>query len=466
MAEKRAQVPQTIELRPRALSLATDSRPRGNRNDPADPAVNDGALASIRFGVLVLLLFFGLSGYWLYRAPLDSAAQAPGVVKVEGNRKTIQHLDGGIVREILVREGDLVKRDQVLIRLDSVQVQSAVDIYTSQLDSLKAQEARLKAERDGLPVIEFPPELLARAGVGTAADAIRGESQLFLARRVAQEAQFSVLRQQVLQAGEQTRGAQAQAQALERQNQLISEELAGTRELYERGYAPKTRVLALERAMASIAGQMAEYRGTVGRLRYAMTQAEAQIEQARRDRLSQVAAELNATQARLIDVSERLTAAQDSLNRVEIRAPETGYVVGLTTFTVGGVIARGEKVMEIVPENSAMLIEARLKPEDAKDVHEGMRTELHLLAYKAKGVPIIHGTIRTRSADRFTDPRTGEGYFMIEVIADQAELATLDGVRLAPGMPVEVLVPLGARTALEYLVEPLLDAARKSFRER
>ena len=469
VAKRKDSLPQTVELRPRPLRMAsTPGKParRGGVPDMADPAENDGATASIRFGIFILLLFVGLTGFWLYTAPLDSAAIASGIVKVEGNRKTIQHIDGGVVRELNVREGDLVKRGQVLLRLDNVQAQSAVGIFSTQYDTLRVQEARLRAERDGQTAIQFPPDLLAKAEDSTIAEAVRGETQLFNARRVAQEAQFSVLRQQVLQLNEQSRGLIAQAQALERQMQLVNEELHGTRELYERGYAPKTRVLALERAMAAIGGQLAEYRGSVGRVRYTVAQAEAQVEQLRRDRLSQVSAELNSVQARIADVSERLTAAKDVLDRTEIRAPETGYVVGLTAFTVGGVINKGDKILEIVPEGSPMLIEARLKPEDAKDVHEGMRTELHLLAYKSRGIPIIHGTILTRSADRLTDPRTGEGFFLIQVEPDQKELDAIEGVKLAPGMPADVLVPTGSRTALEYLLEPLLSATRKSFKER
>lgn len=469
VAKRKDNLPQTVELRPRPLRMAsTPGKParRGGVPDLADPAVNDGATASIRFGVFILLLFVGLTGFWLYTAPLDSAAIAPGIVKVEGNRKTIQHIDGGVVRELNVREGDLVKKGQVLVRLDSVQAQAAVDIFSTQYDTLRAQEARLRAERDGAAAVQFPPELLARADNSTTAEAVRGETQLFNARRVAQEAQISVLRQQILQLNEQSRGLVAQSQALERQMQLVNEELQGTRELYERGYAPKTRVLALERAMAAIGGQVAEYRGSVGRVRYTVAQAEAQMEQLRRDRLSQVSAELNNVQARIADLNERVAAAKDVVDRTEIRAPETGYVVGLTAFTVGGVINKGDRILEIVPEGSQMLIEARLRPEDAKDVHEGMRTELHLLAYKSRGIPIIHGTIITRSADRLTDQRTGEGFFTIQVAPDQKELEAIEGIKLAPGMPADVLVPTGSRTALQYLLEPLVGAARKSFKER
>lgn len=464
VAPRQETLPDNVQLRPRALKLAGGSGP-GNRI-AVEPPLNDGAKGSMWFGFIVIFVFVGLSGLWLYTAPLDSAAIAPGIVRVEGNRKSVQHLDGGIVRAIKVREGDLVQKGQVMIQLDTVQAQAAVEILSSQFDILRAQESRLRAERDGALVVAFPPDLMARAGNPSVGEAIRGEAQLFTARRVAQEAQFSVLRQQILQFGEQSRGLAAQVVALERQMALVSEELKGTRELYEKGYAPKTRVLALERAMAAIGGQIAEYRGSVGRVRFTVTQAEAQMEQLKRDRLSQVASELNAVQGRLADIGERLNAARDVTERTEIRAPETGYVVGLNAFTVGGVINKGDRIMEIVPEGEPMVIEARLKPEDAKDVHEGMRTELHLLAYKQKGMPIIHGTIKTRSADRFTDPRTGEGFFTIQVVADQKELAALDGVKLAPGMPADVIIPTGSRTALEYLLQPLIQASRKSFKEK
>lgn len=464
VASRSRNLPDNVQLRPRALTLAGKPGPGGRT--PQEPPLNDGAKGSMWFGFAVVFVFIGLVGLWLFTAPLDSAAIASGLVRVEGNRKTVQHLDGGIVRAIEVREGDLVQKGQVMIQLDTVQAQAAVDILSSQFDILRAQEARLRAERDGALTVEFPGELLARAGNPAVGEAIRGEAQLFTSRRVAQEAQFNVLRQQILQFGEQSRGLTLQVAALERQMALIGEELHGTRELFEKGYAPKTRVLALERAMAAISGQIAEYRGSVGRVRFTVAQAEAQMEQLRRDRLSQVATELNAVQGRMADIGERLTAARDALDRATIRAPETGYVVGLTAFTIGGVINRGDRILEIVPEGEPMVIEARLKPEDAKDVHEGMRTELHLLAYKQKGIPIIHGTIKTRSADRFTDQRTGEGFFTIQVVADEKEMAELPGVKLAPGMPVDVIIPTGSRTALEYLVQPLLQASRKSFKEK
>lgn len=459
---------QVVQHRPKPLRLATT--PKGGALVPKGPeselAIDDGASSSIRFGLLVLLVFLGLTGYWLYSAPLDSAVIAPGVIKVEGNRKAVQHLDGGIVRELLVKEGDLVQRGQVMLRLDPVQPRAAVDILLGQLDSLRAQEARLKTERDGDLVIQFPPELMARAGVPAAADAMRAEQQLFAARRASLEAQLSVQRQTVLQLNEQTRGLQEQVVALERQRALIKEELDGTRDLYEQGYATKTRLLALERAAAALGGQVAEYRGTLGRARYGISQAEAQMEQAKRDRLQQVSTDLSGVQSRLNDTSERLNAARDVLDRVEIKAPETGYVVGLTAFTVGGVINRGDRIMEIVPEGSQMVIEARLRPEDAKDVHDGMRTEVHLSAYKSRGMPIIHGKVIGRSADRFTDPRTGEGFYTAQVEIDEMELKSLPDVKLAPGMPAEVIVPTGSRTALQYLVEPITSTFRKSFKEK
>ncbi|MBP7669851.1 HlyD family type I secretion periplasmic adaptor subunit [Ferrovibrio sp. MS7] len=464
VAPRQETLPDNVQRRPRALVLAGGSGPGGRAS--VEPPLKDGAKGSMWFGFIVIFIFIGLSGLWLYTAPLDSAAIAPGVVRVEGNRKAVQHLDGGIVRSISVREGDLVQKGQVMIQLDSVQAQAAVEIFSNQYDILRAQEVRLRAERDGALVVEFPPDLLARAGNPVVGEAIRGEAQLFTSRRVAQEAQFNVLRQQILQFGEQSRGLVQQVAALERQMSLINEELSGTRDLYEKGYAPKTRVLALERAMAAISGQIAEYRGSVGRVRFTVAQAEAQMEQLRRDRLSQVSTELNSVQARLADTGERLNAARDVLERIDIRAPDTGFVVGLTVFTVGGVINKGERILEIVPEGEPMVIESRLKPEDAKDVHEGMRTEIHLLAYKQKGIPIIHGTIKTRSADRFTDPRTGEGFFTIQVVPDAKELAALPDVKLAPGMPAEVIVPTGSRTALEYLIQPLVLASRKSFKEK
>jgi len=430
------------------------------------PEVSDRSTGTILAGLSVFAVFFAGLGGWAATAPLSSAVMAPGIIKVEGNRQTIQHLDGGIIAEILVSEGDEVKVGQTLLRLDDTLAKSTYEIQLNQRDILKTREARLFAESADRDTIEFVPDLMERRrNDGSIDNLLRKEAELFRARRTQLQNQITVLSQRTEQIREQINGYQAQSVSLRDQLKFIREELSGTRELYSKGYAPKTRVLALERAAASLAGQLGEQQANIGRAQQQIVETEAQINQVKRDRYSEVSDGLREVESRLLDVEPRLRASYDALQRIEIKAPISGIIIGKAVSTVGGVIQRGEKLMDIVPVDAGLQVEAQLAPQDVDQVKAGMRAEINFTAYNQRIVPIIHGTVTRVSPDRFQDQRTGNAYYSVVLEVDKDELAATKNVRLQPGMPADVMIPIEARTALEYLMSPLTQSFNKAWRE-
>lgn len=430
------------------------------------PRIDDGAGRPLRTGLIISVLFFGVLGGWAGFAPLDSAAVAPGVVVVENNRQAVQHRDGGIVAELPVREGDRVEAGQLLLRLDDTELAAQASILSKQTDALKILEARLVAERDGLGAIVFPADITARLGKGEEIDQlVHGQERVFATRTSSRGNQVDILQQRIVQLGAQIKGFEAQAAANARQLALIRDELKGTRSLYEKGLTPKTRVLALERAAASLDGERGENEANAARARQAIGEARLQIDQIERERQTEVAEQLRQTQEQLFDLTPRLEAVRAQLGRTEIRAPASGSVVGLTAFTVGGVIRPGETVMEIVPSDTPLVVRAQLRPDQIDDVHRGMVAEVRLTAYPYRTTPILNGNVAQISADRFTDERTGVAYYDMRIEVPTTELHRLPDAGLTPGMPAEVMVPLRERTALDYLVEPLLRSIEGTARE-
>ena len=428
--------------------------------------LDDSARSAMVAGAAIMAAFFVGLGGWAAFAPLNSAAVAPAVVKVEGNRKSVQHLEGGIVKELRVREGDKVASDQTLILLDDTQARAAVDVFSKQYDELTAQEARLITERDGAATVKFPPALIARQAEPDVAAIIAGQTNLFKSRRTTLTGTFDVLRKKISQTQEQIVGLEGQAAAYKRQLQSTHNENNGLRDLFKKGYVPRQRMLELERSEAALEGQIAEVSANILRARQSIEEVNVQIVQAQSDRLAQVANDLRDVQVKLLEIGPKVSSARETLRRTEIRSPYPGVVVGLTAFSVGGVISPGEKIMDVVPEKGGLIVEATVAPEDVKDLHVGMSAEVHLTAYKQRTVPIIHGKVLQVSADRLTDTKTGAGYYLAQVKVDDQELAELKDVRLAPGMPALVMIPTGERSALDYLLRPLTDSLNKSFREK
>lgn len=420
----------------------------------------------IRAGGLIVLGFFGFLGGWAALSPIESAAITFGVVGADGNRKAVQHLDGGIVEAILVKEGDLVAAGQEVIRLDQLQAKAAVEIHNATVVTQSAILARLEAESMGREAIAFSDTLTARRAEPEIAPLLASQTQLFAARRSANATQVDTLREQVKQAKSQIEIFQGQSSAAAHQYRMVIEELGPKQMLYEKGYSTNSVVMQLKRAAAALQGQEQEYNGHITRLAHLVGQLESQIAQIESDFRLKIAQELEDARTKLADARERERVASDILERTVIRAPVGGHVLGLTVNTVGGVIGKGERLLEIVPAEGGIVIKAQLRPSDALEVHEGMRAELRLLTAQGRRLPVVHGTVRHRSADARPD---GEGrtlLFDLSVDVDASELAALGSVKLAPGTPVEIIIPTGSRTVLDYIVEPVTLSMRHGLREK
>lgn len=427
---------------------------------------NSGTRRAILAGVAILVLFFGVLVGWAALAPLNSAVVSVGVIKVEGNRQAVQHLDGGIVAAILVKEGEKVRAGQTLVRLDDVGPRANVDSLQAQFDSLQALESRLLAEQKDLDEVVFPASLQARAAAEPiVAQYLQSQRDQFAARRRSISGLRDIQRQRIEQLKEQIIGARGQIAATDRQLALAGEQARDVKSLYDEGYATKSRLLDLQRSVAALQGTAADLRATVARLSQQIGETEIQLGQLERDRQSEVAESLRDVTARLFDLGPRLHAAKDVLARVALVAPMGGYVVGMKIFTVGGVINRGDVVLEIVPVDSPLVAETRVSPDAVEEIRPGMTTEVRLTAFKQSAMPKVSGQVLKVSADRLNDPRTNQDYFSITSSVDVAELAAA-GVALAPGMNVDVIIPLRARTALAYMMSPLTRAWDRALREK
>lgn len=415
---------------------------------------------------LIGLVFFGGFGAWAGFAPLASSALAPGTVRVEGNRKTVQHLEGGIIQELLVEEDDAVGRDQVLIRLDRTAAQSRFQAVRHQYDLLKASEVRLLATRSRAARIVFPQELEDRRDEARIATLLAGQEQIFRTRRQSYEGQRGILDKRTEQLLAQIDGIEAQIVASERQLELIRKEEATVAGLVAKGLEREARLLELRRRNAALFGARAEGQAEIARVRQAIGETELRILALDDEQDEKVAAELEKVQADLARIEEELTAAADVLRRREIRAPLAGRVLNLKYFTTGGVIAPGTPILDIVPADDRLLIEARVNPIDIDVVRPGLPAEISLTAYSRRATPIIYGELLHISADRFVDERTGAPYYKALVEADPDEMARLDGIELYPGMPADVMIKTGERTFLAYVIQPITDGFRRAFREQ
>lgn len=399
-------------------------------------------------------------------AKIDSAVVAPGQVRVEDNRKTIRHLGGGTVKAILVKEGQHVKQNQVMLTFDQVQPKAMNDVLQNQLDALMAQIARFQAEATGQRALVFPPELTSRATDPRVAGLMRDQDFLFQSRLQFFESQSSVLDQKLQQVETQIEGVQAQVDSLKESDRLTREELAGYQTLYEKGYAPKTLILRYQRTLAETAGRQGSLLSEINRLREQKGEARLQSTALREQRISQAADGLRQMQAGVAEVSPKLAAASQTLDSATVRSPVDGYVLDLTQFTIGGVVGAGERLMSVVPANAPLLVSVRIKPQDIDSVHDGMKARVRLSAFSSRTVPPVNADVLSVSADQLVDEKTGQGYFRADLRIPPAELAKLPkGSKLSPGMPAEAMIVTGNRSILGYMISPLTDTIRDALRE-
>jgi HlyD family secretion protein/epimerase transport system membrane fusion protein len=421
----------------------------------------------LRAGVLLIVLFFGGIGWWAASAPLAGAAIAPGVVSPEGSRRTVQHLEGGIIRDILVRDGSLVRAGEPLILLEDVQARAGFDVLQTRFYTLAATQARLLAEQSAATSVHFPDWLVeATSGHAAALEAMVAQRAMFDARAKALADRKGILQQRIEQLREEIAGLKAQIAADGRQIALIDEEIRGVEQLYRKGLERKSQLLALQRARADIEGDRAERRARIARAQQAIGEAELQIIAQDTAQLEAVNEEASRIQLEFAEVEQRLAASRDVLQRTVIDAPVDGSVVGLRFRTPGGVIRPGEPVLEIVPDKEELLIDARVSPTDIDVVRAGLPARVVLPAFKQRNLPQIKGRVRQVAADASEDPQTGKRFFEVRVEIDPGQLAALEPpLELTPGMPAEVYITTGERTALEYLLGPFHDSLRRAFRE-
>lgn len=418
----------------------------------------------IRTGLGLILGLVLVLVAWGTFARLGAAVLINGVVT--GNHQIVQHPDGGVVAEVLVQEGQLVQKGQVLVRLDSLQTQAMVDTQNQSVDTFTAMVARLEAEQAGAPAIVFPKSLTDRASEPNVAQIMRTQQALFHARRSDLAGASGPMADQASQALNMARGLEGQIKSLDQQDALLQSQLASMRQLAAKGYAPQSRVMALEQAEASIAGQRQQYESQIAAYRDSAQQSRAQAAQVRLGRQSEVSNQLADARSNLAAAQERRKAALDVLDRTVIRAPTTGHVLGLSTHTVGGVIGRGERIAEIVPLDARPVVLARVTPAQGEAVKAGMKAQLLLLAAGGRRLPRISGVVVRRSSDLLGDVKTGQSYYEVEVAVDAASLKAIPGLKLTPGTPMEVILPTRSRSALDYMLEPLSDSFRHGLREQ
>ena len=430
------------------------------------------ALESIQRYVIVGMIMFGFVtfgiGGWAATSQLSGAVVAQGIVVVDSSVKKVQHPTGGVVGELRVREGDRVLAGDILIRLDETQTLANANIVTKNVDELLARQARLEAERDNADQIAFPKVLLQRTkDSNTEAErAIAAEQKLFELRRQARSGQKAQLKERSAQLQNEINGYTGQTEAKQKEIGLIQQELEGVRSLWQKNLVPITRLNALERDAARLEGERSQLGGMIAQAKGKIAEIELQIIQVDQDLRSEVGKDLIETRSKLSELSERKTAAVDQLNRIDIRAPQSGRVHELSVHTVGGVISPGEQIMLIVPDADLLAIEAKLSPRDIDQVYVGQSATLRFAAFNQKTTPEIDGEIGVVSADITQEQRTGTSYYTARVLLKPEEIVKLGSAKLVPGMPVDVFIKTQGRTALSYLVKPLWDQAGRAFKER
>jgi HlyD family secretion protein len=443
------------------------------REGPSDELIEaDDPRRDIRTGSIIAFLFFVVLLGWAALAPLDAGVYAQGSIAVSGNRQAVQHRTGGTIGAILVREGQKVKAGQTLIEMAAPDLKATERALTTEYFSLVAQRSRLMAERLGQGGFAPPTEFLNLSDEDRpiAQQALALQRAQLQARSGSLSAQSSVLGQRSRQLSEQQTGYAQQRVSVREQQRIINDELTGLRELEKKGFASINRVRAMERALEDLRGREAALTAEIARAGEGKGETSMQTLSLRKTSLEEVAVELRDTQTRLSDILPKLVAAREQLQNATLKAPTSGQVVGLSVFTVGGVVGAGQTLMEIVPDTRSLVIQAQVNPADADDVFQGQKAQLRFVSVSDKTLPMLEGTVRTISADRLTDEKSGESYFQAEIEVAPSELNKVRRVlgqgQLRPGLPVEAVLSARKRTALQYILEPLTVHFWRSLREQ
>jgi HlyD family type I secretion membrane fusion protein len=448
----------------------------------AESALHDRVLASMvvgetravlelrrwnRIGLAILAGTFGLTLLWSTLAPLSSAVVAAGAVKVETDRKKIQHPDGGVVQEILVRSGSTVQAGDVLVRLDATKAGSGFGVVRGGRDVALATQARLEAERDQRPAIDWPQELRQRMDEPQLADTLRSQQALFAARRSTLAGELGIIGEQIAALRNEITGFESQVRAKEEQTASLQRDLDSLADLAALGMVEKTRVRAIERDIARLLGERDEIVARIAQAKTAISEKELRRFQVRKAFDEEVAAELKKVQAEGFELLERESAARRALELTELRAPVSGTVTDMKIHTTGGVVGPGEVLMEIVPSTDRLIVEARVLPQDVDRVAVGLPAGVKLHAFNARSTPELEATVSYVSADAVVDARSDSSYFTVRLEVAPESMRQVGGdKRVMPGMQADVFIRIGERTFLGYLMQPLTDSFDKAWRER
>jgi HlyD family secretion protein len=430
---------------------------------------NDGDLSigrHIRLGLAVVVLLLGGMGSWAVVTKLAGAVIAPGTLVVENNVKKVQHPTGGIVKELRVKEGDSIAAGDLLILLDGTQARASLDIILGGLDELASRKARLEAESEGAEQVAFPAELTSREQEPSLAKILSGEQTLFAIRKTERIGQKKLLRERIAQLGKEVEGFTAQAAAKEREIALVAKELTGTQQLYKQGLMTLSRLTDLERTAARLDGERGQLIAATAEANGKIAEMELEIIQIDQKMRSEVGSQLADLRIRVSELEERKTAAQDQLDRLAIKAPQSGIVHELSVHTIGGVVQAAEPLMLIVPSSTALAVDAKIAPREIDRVHAGQKVALRFSNFNQRTTPEIDGELVRVSADVSEDLRTGLSYYTARIDIPADQLGRLGTVKLLPGMPVETFIATEERTVLSYLVKPLSDQVMHVFRQQ
>lgn len=438
--------------------------PKGSKSEtPKDKWMASG---HIRFGLLcVAILVFGFGG-WAAVAQIAGAVVASGSLRVEVERQVVQHPDGGVVGEILVREGDYVEGGATLVRLDGSEIRSRLSALESQLYEIMAREGRLRAEQVGSDELVFDPELVQRAAEDEDVRSLmQGQIDLFHARRETMARELDVMEERQAQIAEQIEGTKAELAAIEEQSGFIQAELEDMLELQKSGLARADRVNSLKREAARLRGTFGSMSAQQAQLKGQISELEQEMIRMRTTRIESAITELREIGFRKFELQEERVRLRQQLTRLDITAPRSGIVYDMKVHAVKSVIRPAEPIMHIVPIDTGMLVEARVDPINIDQVHIGQTATLRFSAFSSRTTPELEGTVVNVSADSFVDEQTGQAFYKADLTMNEGELAKLEGLELIAGMPVEAFIQTGRRTPFEYLLKPISDYLARAMRE-
>lgn len=417
-------------------------------------------------GIAAIFFFFLVGGIWAGTAKLTGAAIAPGTVSPESSRQTVQHLEGGIIQELRIHEGQQVQSGDVLLVLEEVRAQAEVGARRSRLRVLAATEARLRAERNDRDSIDFSHPILADHEDSDVAGAIQAQRNQFETRKENSANRRAILAQRKSQLESQINGFALQLKGVKKQHALINEEIVGIKDLFKKGYERKPRLLELQRKQAQLLGTEGELEARIARTQEAIGETQLQIMNLRTQRFEEIDAQLSEVLAQRIELEEQLRTSLDRLRRSEILAPVSGTVINLHFKTTGGVIGPGEPILDLVPIDGDLVIEARVRPADIDEVHAGQSAHVIFPSFTQRNLKRFQGTVQRVSPDTLEDKRTGERYYAAKVTVNRDSLSDIAfDIKLWPGMPAEVFIATQERTLLTYLLQPFLQTLERTFRE-